>query len=123
MSDPLNNLIADDEDVPALKPKSRPKAKAVPVPTPKGEKMILIHLEENDNIPPTGQFIQFGSGHLLRSFMLRPGEDALVPEGLLHVLDAAVQEVPQIDPTTKQVIGYRKKLRFPYRVVREAQAA
>jgi hypothetical protein len=121
MSD-LNNLIDDDEDagVPALKPRSKAKAKAT---APKGEKMVTIHLEENENIPPTGQFIQYGAGHALRTFMLRPGEDVAVPEAILHILDQAVQDVPQIDPTTKQVVGYRKKLRFPYRVVREAQAA
>ena len=112
-NDPLNNLIADDEDVPALKPKSKPRAA-------KGEKMVTIHLEENENIPPTGQFIQFGAGNTLRSFMLRPGEDVTVPEAILHILDQAVQDVPQIDNVTKQVVGYRKRLRFPYRVVREA---
>jgi hypothetical protein len=117
MSDPLNNLIADDDEVPAFKPKSKTKA------APKGEKMVRIVLEENDNIPPTGQFIQIGAGHMLRSFMLVPGEEVLVPEALLHVLDNAVQDVPQIDQTTKQVVGYRKKLRFPYRVLRDKQAA
>jgi hypothetical protein len=116
MNDNLNNLI-EDEGVPALKPRSKAKT------APKGEKMITIHLEENENIPPTGQFIQYGAGHTLRSFMLRPGEDVSVPEAILHILDAAVQDVPQIDQTTKQVVGYRKKLRFPYRVVRESQAA
>lgn len=116
MSDPLNNLIADDDEVPTFKPKSKPRAV-------KGEKMVTIHLEENENIPPTGQFIQYGAGNNLRSFMLRPGEDVAVPEAILHILDAAVQDVPQIDQTTKQVVGYRKKLRFPYRIVREAQAA
>jgi hypothetical protein len=115
MSTPLNNLIADDAEVPALKPRSKPKADK-----PAAEKKVTIVLEESDEIPPTGQFIQFGAGHMLRSFMLRPGEEAEVPQALLNVLDAAVLDVPQIDQTTKQVIGYRKKLRFPYRVVRQA---
>jgi hypothetical protein len=77
-------------------------------------------LEENENIPPTGQFFS----HNGRTFVLRPGDEADVPECILGVLNDAVQSVPQIDQFTKQVIGYRNKLRFPYRVVPvHAQAA
>jgi hypothetical protein len=114
MGTPLNNLIADDDVVPPLPPRAN---------KPAGERMVTIVLEENDEIPPTGQFIQFGAGHMLRSFMLRPGEEAKVPEALLNVLEQAVQDVPVIDPLTKQVLSWRKRLRFPYRVIRDAQAA
>lgn len=82
-------------------------------------KRIRIVLEENDNIPPTGQFIQLNGA----AFILRPGEEVDVPIGLLSVLDDAVEGVPIRDNNTSQVIGYRKKLRFPYRVVGAVQAA
>lgn len=115
--DPLSNLVADDEDVPALKPRAKPKAKVNL--SEFTDKRVVIVLEENENIPPTGQFFSVNG----RTFMLRPGEEASVPEAILHILDQAVQDVPQVDPITQQVVGYRKRLRFPYRVVREAQAA
>lgn len=83
-----------------------------------GEKLVRIVLEENDNIPPTGQFFGLNG----RTWMLRPGDEADVPMGLISILNDAVQAVPQIDQATKQVIGYRNKLRFPYRVV-QPQAA
>jgi hypothetical protein len=82
------------------------------------DKIIRIVLEENDNIPPTGQFISVQG----RTFILRPGEEADVPMAVVSVLDNAVQDVPTIDPGTKQVTGYRKRHRFPYRIV-QGQAA
>jgi hypothetical protein len=110
----LGELLATDEDVPALKPRS----KAAQAAAANGEKIVRIVLEENENIPPTGQFIAVNG----RTFMLRPGDEADVPECVLGVLNDAIQDVPQIDPFSKQVIGYRKKLRFPYRIV-QPQAA
>jgi hypothetical protein len=95
----VGNLLASDDEV-------------QPLP-PKGEKRVTIVLEENDNIPPTGQFISLNG----RTWMLRPGEPAEVPVGLVNVLDDAVMDVPQVDPVTRQIVGYRKKLRFPYRLV------
>ena len=74
-------------------------------------KRVKIILEETAEIPPTGQFIGFnGVG-----YVLRPGEAAEVPEGLLNVLDDAIMSVPIINGDT--VVGYRDKLRFPYRVL------
>jgi hypothetical protein len=82
------------------------------------EKLTRIMLEENENIPPTGQFISADG----RAFVLRPGEEADVPECLLNVLDSAEQEVPILD-AGKSVVGYRKKLRFPYRVITATRRA
>ena len=80
-----------------------------------GEKLVRIVLEENENIPPTGQFFGLNG----RTWLLRPGDEADVPQGLINILNDAVQETPQLDQSTKQVIGYRKKLRFPYRVIQQ----
>jgi len=76
-------------------------------------KRVKILLEENDNIPPTGQFI----GVQGRGYMLMPGCVAEVPIGVINVLNDAIMSTPEIDPNTQQVIGYRDKLRFPYRIV------
>lgn len=119
----LGELLESDAAVETLKPKraSRTSAPTVAaktmtsVPDPK-EKRVRIVLEENENIPPTGQFIAANG----RSFCLRPGEEADVPLVVIGILNDAVQSVPTIDPATQQVIGYRKKLRFPYRLVAAA---
>lgn len=96
---------ADDDEV-SLLPKKKVKKDA-------GERRVRILLEENENIPPTGQFIAVNG----RTFVLKPGEPAEVPECVLGVLNDAVQASPTLDPSTKQVTGYRDKLRFPYRVL------
>lgn len=111
----IDNLIAEDETIPALKPRSKAVVNANTVSDDK----VTIYLEENDAIPPTGQFLQVNG----RSFMLRPGETVEVPRVLLNILDQAVQSVPVVDRLTQQVVGYRDRLRFPYRLVRDAQAA
>lgn len=108
----LGELLAADDEVPALKPRSKAKN------ADSAERTVHIVLEENDKIPPTGQFISLNG----RTWMLKPGEAVDVPMGVIHILNNAVEEVPQIDTNTQQVIGYRKRLRFPYRVI-TAEAA
>lgn len=96
------------------------------VDTPKGRKRVVaetnaaheerikIILEENENIPPTGQYFGLnGTG-----YMLRAGEVAEVPVGIVGILDDAVQMVPVVDPITKQPVDHRPRHRFAYRVVR-----
>ena len=115
----LGDLLATDDEVKPLK--SKAAKEAAPMTDQERitkEPRVRIILEENDNIPPTGQFIQINGV----SFMLRPGEEADVPKSVCHVLDLAVEEMPQVDPATRQVIGYRKKKRFPYSVVQPVTA-
>lgn len=101
---------------------AKPKAAAAPAQkaTSSGEiitaeqsERVKIILEENDNIPPTGLFIGING----RSFLLRAGEECLVPKDVLGVLDDAVEEVPRVG-SNNNVVEYRKKMRFPYRIVR-----
>lgn len=76
------------------------------------EKRVRIILEENDNIPPTGQFF----GVQGKGYYLRAGEVADVPMSLINILNTAVMSVPNKDQGDR-VVGYRDKLRFPYRLV------
>jgi hypothetical protein len=72
---------------------------------------IRIELSENDEIPPTGQFFSVND----HSYVLRPGEEADVPEELVNVLEAAVVTIPIMQG--EKIVGYKNKLRFPYRVI------
>lgn len=112
-------LAAEDDSVLPLDTRiDTPMKKAPSAMLPPHLRKVTIYLEENDNIPPTGQFFQVDG----RSYQLRAGEAAEVPVEVMNVLNDAVQDVPQVDPTTQQVVGYRKKLRFPYRLVTLAAA-
>lgn len=73
-----------------------------------------IILEENDEIPPTGLFLSVNG----RGYMILPGVEVDVPDFLIEVLDHAEKMVPVQDPQTGQVTGWRKRLRYNYRVVR-----
>lgn len=88
-------------------------AKAAKADLKAGWKWII--LDENDNIPPTGQF--FGDNGV--PYILMPGQKAQVPPGIIEILNNAVMDVPVIDPATRQVIDYKKKRMYPYTLVQE----
>ena len=96
-------------------PKPAPRAKSV---TPSEPKTVRIILEENDGIPPTGQFFGLNG----RSYMLKPGVEVNVPKGIIDILDNAVTSTAIIDSQSQKVIGYRSQMRYPYRVMRSAPA-
>jgi hypothetical protein len=75
-----------------------------------------IILEENDDIPPVGQFFGLNG----ESYILRTGVMASVPQGIVDILDNAIVTVPHRDPNTLQVIGWKDKLRYPYRLIKAA---
>jgi hypothetical protein len=77
------------------------------------EERIWILLEENEEIPPTGQFF----GHNGNGMIIKPGEPVHAPAAVIDILNHAVITVPVLDPTTKRVIGHRDRMRFPYRRV------
>lgn len=86
------------------------KRKKAPVGMPESSWIVL---EENDDIPPTGLFV----GHNGNGFLIRAGEPVLVPNHVISILDDAIMSSPQIDPSSKRVIGYRERRRYPYRRV------
>jgi hypothetical protein len=86
-----------------------------PVKAPLGllSNYIRIQLEDNDEIPPTGQFFGING----KGYMLKTGIPVDVPAALVDILDHAVQSQPIINPDNRRVMGYRDRLRFPYRVI------
>lgn len=78
-----------------------------------GPKLTRIILEENDDIPPTGLFVQ----HNGRPFVIRTGIEVDVPPEILNILNDAVASSPVKDPGTGQVVGYRDRMKYPYRRV------
>jgi len=94
------------------------QAAAIAEPTPQAKPMprIKIILEDNDNVPPGGQFISVDGV----PYLLQPNMEADVPVNVLDVLDHAITSVPVVD-ADKNVIGYRDRLRFPYRVIRNRE--
>lgn len=91
---------------PAAKPAAKKAAPKKPV-----AKTTKIMLEDSDFIPPTGLYV----GHNGRGYMIRVGEPVDVPQHILEILDHAVISQPQVDPQTRRVIGYRDRMRYPYR--------
>lgn len=89
-------------------------ATATPMPAAKPLPRVKIMLEDGDNVPPGGQFISVDGV----AYILQPNVEADVPINLLDVLDNATMSVPIVD-ADMNVIGYRDRLRFPYRTIRD----
>jgi hypothetical protein len=103
---------ADQAPAPKAAPKPKRKPAAKKVTTPKSDRVMIL-LEENDDIPPNGLFLGLNG----RGYILRPGEKVAVPPGIVEILENAIMSAPILDPQTKQVIGYRDRLKYPFRKV------
>lgn len=80
---------------------------------------VWIVLDDNDEIPPGGQFIGVnGVG-----YQLLAGIEAFVPRAVCEVLDHAIKSVPIQDNNTKRIIGWRPRKRFPYTIVNKRAEA
>lgn len=75
-------------------------------------KRITIILDENENIPPSGQFFGINGA----SYMLKPGVAVPVPEGILDILEAAVISVPVLEGG-RMTGRFRNRHRFPFQIV------
>lgn len=89
--------------------------KSAPATPPKPLYPWRILLEDNDLIPTSGQFFGING----KGFTLKAGMEADVPESIVHILNDAIVSVAVKDPDTQRVIGYKERLRFPYRVLRQ----
>lgn len=111
--DPTAAAVVIEEDDDELQPQGEFLAEAADVQKPVAPGRVRIVLEENDDIPPTGLFV----GHNGRGYMIRTGEPVDVPQAVLEILDNATTMVPQTDPQTRQVVGWRPRMRYAYRRV------
>ena len=109
----MNDGDFDDleSNLPIPEPEKPPKRKSTPEAIARST--IRILLEESDDIPPSGLFL----GHNGRTYMLKPGVEVDIPVFLKEILDHAVITVPQMDHTTKQIIGWRSRQKYAYRVI------
>lgn len=105
----LESNLADPAPAPVAKAKTKRSA-AVEAVAPTTVRIIL---DESDDIPPTGLFLGLNG----RGYMLRPGLEVDIPLGLKEILDHAVISTPDVDPATKQIRGYRNRLKYTYRQV------
>ena len=78
------------------------------------QERIWIILQESAHITRgQGQFFGVnGAG-----FLLKPGKKAYVPKAIVDILENAVEDIPDVDPDTLQVVGWKQRLRFPYSIV------
>ena len=92
-----------------------PRKAAAPAPTTVITKRnwVKIQIEENENVAPSGMFVSLNGV----AYLIKPGVPVDVPPGVLEVLNNAVEKMAVIDPQTRQVIGYRDRMRYPYRVI------
>lgn len=74
---------------------------------------VRIVLEDSENIGPSGQF--FGADGV--GYMITPGEEVEVPQSIINILDTAIMSVPIKASGTDTVVGYKDRLRFPYRII------
>lgn len=108
---------ADEEDDPPAKTRPARKESEGAYDPIMDERVWLI-LEDSKNIPPTGQFFGLNG----RTWILRAGEPAHVPQAIVNLLDDAIEARPVFDTDGQKVIGYRDVLRFNYRIITEQQA-
>jgi len=85
------------------------KRKPVGMPTD----TVKIILEDNNDIPPTGLFVGLNG----KGFLISPGVAVDVPAAVVEILEHAVVSTPVIDPQDNQVLGYRDRMKYPFRRV------
>lgn len=104
----MSTVLPEDNEPISRNAKSKLSDQPAPVKTV--ERVIII-LEEDAAIPPTGLYISANG----KPYLLMAGVEAQVPPEVISVLNDAVTSIPIIDPQTQRVTGYRSRLRFPYR--------
>mgnify|MGYP000903968168 FL=1 len=74
---------------------------------------VRIILEESEEIPPIGAYVGVNG----KGYLIKPGVEVDVPLEVLEVLNNAVQSTPIINEQTRQIDGWRERLRYSYRLV------
>ena len=92
-----------------------PDTPAPVAPVKEPEKRVKIILQDSDEIPGDDHNKRVFVGHNGKSYYLRPGVEAEVPEGVLNVLNDAKYAVAEVDPNTRKLTGVtRDRLRFSF---------
>lgn len=86
----------------------QPVVVAAPQTKPRMRKIIL---DPHDDIPTNGGLYVGYNG---RQFLLPTSRAILVPQGVISVLDDAVQGIPVRDPDTLRLVDVRMAKRFQY---------
>jgi hypothetical protein len=86
-----------------------PEAKA----EAKAKDTVRIILDESDDIPRKGLFV----GHNGIPYVIPTSREVDIPLFLKEILDNAVVSTPIVNPETRQVTGYRSRIKHTYRVV------
>ena len=107
-ADELSALLGNNTGAGAAEPPVVAKTQPEGMP-----EYVRIVLEENDNIPRIGQFFGING----RGYMLKPGVEAMVPTGIIDILENAVEDRPVVDPETNKITGYTKRYRYPFRKI------
>lgn len=100
-----SNMGPDEDEAPVVA-----AAPAKPAEPPR----VTIILDDSDDIPPTGLFVNYNG----RAFMIRPGFEVTVPRGVVEILQHAITLSPVVDPNTRRFSGVRPRPRFGFRYVR-----
>lgn len=105
----------DTTPKPIKKPMVRKTAAEAQADTLKDVKAdyVRIILEESEEIPPIGAYVGVNG----KGYLIKPGVEVDVPLEVLHVLNNAVQSTPIINEQTRQIDGWRERLRYSYRLV------
>jgi hypothetical protein len=72
-----------------------------------------IKIEDNDKIPPGGQYIGLNG----RNWLITSGVEVVVPRGVLYVLDDAVESIPITDRNTGRVASWSQRKKYPFQIV------
>lgn len=110
MSDDLETALLGTEPEAGFTPVRRGRQKAQEQDA--GPSVAII-LSENEEIPPTGLYVGLNG----KGYLIRPGERVVVPKGVVDILQNAIMSGPVQDPATKQVVGYRDRMRYPFQLV------
>ena len=117
LSSAAQALGADDEEVvqlPAAPQTASPKRNdGSELARQRAERKARIIVDENDHTPPNGLVVAANGV----SEQIQTGQEADIPLSVLEVLDNAKESVPVTDHLNS-VIGYRDRLRVPYRVIK-----
>lgn len=105
-----SNLHSSSDPAPAKRVAA--KKRSAPKQVDTTVKRIKIILEDNEHIPPTGQFVSVNG----RAYIIQSGKPVEVPQEVVSVLNDAVTSHP-ITNNDGEVLGYRDRMRFPYRLV------